>query len=126
VELDALLAGRPAAVQETERRLVASARELIPDPVETCDGGDYGIGVGPGYKGSCSSSRRRLRACGWGSPAAAALSSRDFGPPTRQSRRICTLTVTMTVNVQMVRRGSSRPPVNASRSRQRRRHAAAG
>ena len=51
MELDALLADRPATVQEIARRLVAIARELIPDPVETCDGGDYGIGVGPGYKG---------------------------------------------------------------------------
>jgi hypothetical protein len=51
VDLDALLAGRPAAVQEIARRVVAIARELIPGAVESCEGGDYGIGVGPGYKG---------------------------------------------------------------------------
>jgi hypothetical protein len=51
VELDALLADRPAAVQETARRLVAIARELIPDAVETCDGGDFGVGFAAGYKG---------------------------------------------------------------------------
>jgi hypothetical protein len=51
VELDALLADRPAAVQETTRRLVAIARELIPGAVESFDGDDVGFGSAPGYKG---------------------------------------------------------------------------
>jgi hypothetical protein len=53
VDLDTLLRGRPAEVQEIARRLVATARELIPDAVESCADGDddYGIGFAPGYKG---------------------------------------------------------------------------
>jgi hypothetical protein len=47
VELD----DRPPAVQEVARRVVALARELVPDAVETWDGEDFGIGVAPGYKG---------------------------------------------------------------------------
>jgi hypothetical protein len=51
VALDALLAGRPAEVQEIARRLLTTARDLVPDAVETGEGGDYGVGFGPGYKG---------------------------------------------------------------------------
>jgi hypothetical protein len=38
-------------VQEIARRLLATARELVPETVETCERGDYGVGFGPGYKG---------------------------------------------------------------------------
>jgi hypothetical protein len=51
VDFDDLIAGRPAGVQEIARRLLAIARELVPDAVESADGEDYGIGFGPGYKG---------------------------------------------------------------------------
>ena len=51
MDVEPLLAGRPGAVRETARRLIAIARELIPDAVESLDGGDLGIGDGPGYKG---------------------------------------------------------------------------
>ena len=51
MNLDALVAGRPEHVRDAARRLLAIARELLPDAVETCEGGDYGVGVGPGYKG---------------------------------------------------------------------------
>jgi hypothetical protein len=51
MELDDLIAGRPAAVRDTTLRLVAIARELVPAAVETCEGGDYGVGFAPGYKG---------------------------------------------------------------------------
>jgi hypothetical protein len=50
-DLQALIAHRPPAVQETARRLVAVARELVPDAVESCEGGDFGVGSAPGYKG---------------------------------------------------------------------------
>jgi hypothetical protein len=46
-----LIAGRPADVQDTARRVLAIARELVPDTVESHDGEDYGVGFGPGYKG---------------------------------------------------------------------------
>jgi hypothetical protein len=49
--LDELLADRPTEVRDTARRLVAIARELVPDAVESCDGGDFGVGFAPGYKG---------------------------------------------------------------------------
>ena len=48
---EALIAGRPADVQDTARRVLAIARELVPDTVESHDGEDYGVGFGPGYKG---------------------------------------------------------------------------
>jgi hypothetical protein len=48
---DELIAGRPADVQETARRLLTTARELVPAAVESHDGDDYGVGFGPGYKG---------------------------------------------------------------------------
>jgi hypothetical protein len=51
MELEPLLADRPAAVQEIARRLLAIARELVPDAVESRDADDYGVGFGPGYKG---------------------------------------------------------------------------
>jgi hypothetical protein len=51
VELDELLDGRSAPVQETARRLITVARELVPDAVESCEGGDYGVGFAAGYKG---------------------------------------------------------------------------
>ncbi len=51
MDFDELLEGRPADVQETARSLLALARELVPDAVESCDGEDYGVGFGPGYKG---------------------------------------------------------------------------
>jgi hypothetical protein len=51
VDFEELIAGRPAGVQDTARRLLAIARELVPDAVESCDGEDYGVGFGPGYKG---------------------------------------------------------------------------
>jgi hypothetical protein len=41
----------PEPTREAARRLLAVARELIPDAVESCEGGDYGIGTAPGYKG---------------------------------------------------------------------------
>jgi hypothetical protein len=48
---DQLIAGRPPEVQEIARRVLAIARELVPDAVESDDGEDYGVGFGPGYKG---------------------------------------------------------------------------
>jgi hypothetical protein len=48
---DELVEPFPEATGETARRLLATARELIPDAVESCEGGDYGIGTAPGYKG---------------------------------------------------------------------------
>jgi hypothetical protein len=51
MDFDELIAGRPAEVQQTARRLLAVARELVPDAVESAEGDDYGIGSGPGYKG---------------------------------------------------------------------------
>ena len=48
---DELVAPFPPAIQETARRLLASARELIPDATESGHRGDYGIGTAPGYKG---------------------------------------------------------------------------
>jgi hypothetical protein len=51
MDLEELIAGRPAAVQEATRRLVAIARELVPEAVESCEGGDFGVGFAPGYKG---------------------------------------------------------------------------
>jgi hypothetical protein len=46
-----LLAGRPAAVAGIARRVRALARECVPDAVESCAGGDLGVGRGPGYSG---------------------------------------------------------------------------
>jgi hypothetical protein len=51
MDLETLVAGHPDDVQDTARRLLAIARELVPDAVESCDGGDYGVGFAPGYKG---------------------------------------------------------------------------
>jgi hypothetical protein len=51
MDLEALIAGRPAAVQDTTRRLVAIAHELVPEAVESCESGDVGVGFAPGYKG---------------------------------------------------------------------------
>jgi hypothetical protein len=51
MDFDELIAGRPPDVQEAARRLLAIARELVPDAVESADGEDYGVGFGPGYKG---------------------------------------------------------------------------
>jgi hypothetical protein len=48
---DELVAPFPEATQDAARRLLATARELIPDAVESCEGGDYGVGTAPGYKG---------------------------------------------------------------------------
>jgi hypothetical protein len=50
VTFDELVAPFPPAVQETAHRLLAIARGLIPNATESGDGGDYGIGTGPGYK----------------------------------------------------------------------------
>jgi hypothetical protein len=50
-ELDGLLAGRPEAVVATTRAAIERLRALVPGAVETCEGGDYGIGTGPGDKG---------------------------------------------------------------------------
>jgi hypothetical protein len=51
MDFETLLADRPAGVQETSHRLLAIARELVPDAVESCDDEDYGVGFAPGYKG---------------------------------------------------------------------------
>jgi hypothetical protein len=51
VTFEELIEPFPEAVRATARRLSANARELIPDAVETCEGGDYGVGTAPGYKG---------------------------------------------------------------------------
>jgi hypothetical protein len=51
MELEELLAGRTGAVRETTHRLVAIARELVPAAIESCEGGDFGVGFAPGYKG---------------------------------------------------------------------------
>jgi hypothetical protein len=51
MEFEELIAGRPADVQETARRVLAIARELVPDAIEGDDRDDYWIGFGPGYKG---------------------------------------------------------------------------
>jgi hypothetical protein len=51
MDLDGFLSGRPAEVQEIARTLIATARSLVPDAVESCDGDDLGIGFAPGYKG---------------------------------------------------------------------------
>ena len=51
MDLETLVTGRPAGVQDTARRLLAIARELVPGAVESCEGEDYGVGFGPGYKG---------------------------------------------------------------------------
>jgi hypothetical protein len=51
MEFDELIAGKPDSVQETARRLLAAARDVVPDAVESRDGDDYGVGVGSGYKG---------------------------------------------------------------------------
>jgi hypothetical protein len=51
MDLEELIAGRPPNVQEIAQRVLAIARELVPDAVESADGEDYGVGFGPGYKG---------------------------------------------------------------------------
>ena len=51
MDAEQLLAGHSAAVRDTAQRLIAIARELVPDAVQTCEGGDVGIGDGPGYAG---------------------------------------------------------------------------
>lgn len=50
-DLEALLADRDPEVRELTRRARALLLELLPDAVQTCEGGDLGFGVGPGYKG---------------------------------------------------------------------------
>jgi hypothetical protein len=51
VTFDELLEPFPDTTQEAARRLRDSALTLIPDAVESCEGGDYGVGTAPGYKG---------------------------------------------------------------------------
>ena len=46
-----LIAGSPPPAREIARDLLATARELLPGAVESGEGGDYGIGTAPGYKG---------------------------------------------------------------------------
>ena len=51
VTFDELLDPFPESTRAAARRLLDTARELIPDAAESCEGGDYGIGMAPGYKG---------------------------------------------------------------------------
>lgn len=49
--VEALLAQVPPEVAATARELIARLRRLLPDAVESCEGGDFGLGTAPGYRG---------------------------------------------------------------------------
>jgi hypothetical protein len=49
--VDAFLATQPGPMGALARETAALLRSLLPGAVETCEGGDIGFGVAPGYKG---------------------------------------------------------------------------
>jgi hypothetical protein len=76
VTFDELLEPFPDTTQEAARRLRDTALTLIPDAVESCEGGDYGVGTAPGYKGLVFVISRRSAASDSGSRVARASTIR--------------------------------------------------
>ena len=48
---DELIEGLPVEVRELTIAARDLLRSVLPEGVETCEGGDLGFGVGPGYRG---------------------------------------------------------------------------
>jgi hypothetical protein len=49
--LEQLLGDFPEPVARTTRELLARLTKLVPNAIESCEGGDFGIGTAPGYRG---------------------------------------------------------------------------
>ncbi len=49
--LERLLGDFPEPVARTTRGLLARLTKLVPNAIESCEGGDFGIGTAPGYRG---------------------------------------------------------------------------